>query len=90
MSRSADCDPSTPRLHDSNPPFVRLHLHSPLQSDIKPDDLILKGSKTKEKSKEKKGSRDKKKGQAADASENRPVKAKVDELMVSVQIWTKG
>ncbi|XP_049914864.1 otoferlin isoform X2 [Epinephelus moara] len=51
-------------------------------TDIKPDDLLLKGSKTKEKSKEKKGSKDKKKGQAADGSEKRPVKAKVDELMV--------
>ncbi|XP_068580675.1 otoferlin isoform X14 [Cebidichthys violaceus] len=50
--------------------------------DIKPDDLLLKGSKTKEKSKEKKSSRDKKKGQAADGSDKRPVKAKVDELMV--------
>ncbi|XP_034383459.1 otoferlin [Cyclopterus lumpus] len=51
-------------------------------ADIKPDDLILKGSKTKEKSKEKKSSKDKKKGQAADGSDKRPVKAKVDELMV--------
>ncbi|XP_047430142.1 otoferlin isoform X15 [Mugil cephalus] len=51
-------------------------------ADVKPDDLILKGPKTKEKSKEKKSSKDKKKGHAADASENRPVKAKVDELMV--------
>ncbi|XP_031731299.1 otoferlin isoform X3 [Anarrhichthys ocellatus] len=40
------------------------------------------GSKTREKSKEKKSSRDKKKGQAADGSDKRPVKAKVDELMV--------
>ncbi|XP_074471830.1 otoferlin isoform X5 [Sebastes fasciatus] len=40
------------------------------------------GSKTKEKSKEKKSSKDKKKGQAADGSDKRPVKAKVDELMV--------
>ncbi|XP_051264413.1 otoferlin isoform X6 [Dicentrarchus labrax] len=40
------------------------------------------GSKTKEKSKEKKSSKDKKKGQAADSSEKRPVKAKVDELLV--------
>nr|XP_033504484.1 otoferlin isoform X6 [Epinephelus lanceolatus] len=51
-------------------------------ADIKPDDLLLKGSKTKEKSKEKKGYKDNKKGQAADGSEKRPVKAKVDELMV--------
>lgn len=64
--------------------FVRLHLHSPLRSDIKPDDLLLKGSKTKEKGKEKKSSKDKKKGQAVDGTEKRPVKAKVDELMVSV------
>lgn len=37
----------------------------------------------KEKGKEKKSSKDKKKGQAADGSEKRPVKAKVDELMVN-------
>ncbi|XP_030260652.1 otoferlin isoform X4 [Sparus aurata] len=40
------------------------------------------GSKTNQKSKEKKGSKDKKKGLAADGSEKRPVKAKVDELLV--------
>ncbi|XP_042359531.1 otoferlin [Plectropomus leopardus] len=40
------------------------------------------GSKTKEKSKEKKSNKDKKKGLAAEGSEKRPVKAKVDELMV--------
>ncbi|XP_032398466.1 otoferlin isoform X14 [Etheostoma spectabile] len=51
-------------------------------ADIKPDDLLLKGSKTKEKSKEKKSSKDKKKGHAADGSEKRTVKARVDELMV--------
>uniref|UniRef100_A0A671V3R3 Otoferlin n=1 Tax=Sparus aurata TaxID=8175 RepID=A0A671V3R3_SPAAU len=39
-------------------------------------------SKTNQKSKEKKGSKDKKKGLAADGSEKRPVKAKVDELLV--------
>lgn len=37
----------------------------------------------KDKSKEKKSSKDKKKGQAADGSEKRPVKPKVDELKVS-------
>uniref|UniRef100_A0A8C6LPW7 Otoferlin n=1 Tax=Nothobranchius furzeri TaxID=105023 RepID=A0A8C6LPW7_NOTFU len=36
----------------------------------------------KEKSKEKKSSKDKKKGQAADCSEKRPIKPKVDELLV--------
>uniref|UniRef100_UPI0037E85376 otoferlin n=1 Tax=Semicossyphus pulcher TaxID=241346 RepID=UPI0037E85376 len=51
-------------------------------ADFKPDDLLLKGSKTKEKSKEKKNSKDKKKGQAADGAEKKPVKAKVDELLV--------
>ncbi|XP_076612929.1 otoferlin isoform X6 [Chaetodon auriga] len=51
-------------------------------ADIKPDDLLLKGSKTKEKSKDKKSSKEKKKGQAADGSEKRPLKAKVDELLV--------
>ncbi|KAK2856173.1 hypothetical protein Q5P01_004908 [Channa striata] len=49
-------------------------------ADIKPDDLLLKGSKMK--SKEKKSLKDKKKGQAADGSEKRRVKAKVDELVV--------
>lgn len=75
---SAVCHPSS----WLQPYFVRIHSHSPLQSDIKPDDLLLKGSKTKEKSKEKKGSKDKKKGQAADGSEKRPLKARVDELLV--------
>lgn len=44
----------------------------------------MKGSKTKERSKEKKSSKEKKKGQATDGSEKRPVKAKVDELLVSM------
>uniref|UniRef100_A0A672H7B9 Otoferlin a n=1 Tax=Salarias fasciatus TaxID=181472 RepID=A0A672H7B9_SALFA len=39
------------------------------------------GSKMKEKSKEKKSAKDKKKGQAADGAEKRPVKARVDELV---------
>ncbi|XP_037837555.1 otoferlin isoform X7 [Kryptolebias marmoratus] len=51
-------------------------------ADNRPDDLHLRGSKMKERSKEKKSSKDKKKGQAADGSEKRPVKPKVDELMV--------
>ncbi|XP_039980979.1 LOW QUALITY PROTEIN: otoferlin [Xiphias gladius] len=51
-------------------------------ADIKPDDLLLKGSKIKEKSKEKRSSKDKKKSGAADGTERRPVKAKVDELVV--------
>ncbi|XP_019126713.2 otoferlin isoform X4 [Larimichthys crocea] len=51
-------------------------------ADIKSDDLLMKGSKTKERSKEKKSSKEKKKGQATDGSEKRPVKAKVDELLV--------
>ncbi|XP_060907939.1 otoferlin [Labrus mixtus] len=50
--------------------------------DFKPDDLLLKGSKTKEKNKEKKGFKDKKKGPTADGAEKKPVKAKVDELLV--------
>uniref|UniRef100_A0A3Q3WWF6 Otoferlin n=1 Tax=Mola mola TaxID=94237 RepID=A0A3Q3WWF6_MOLML len=49
---------------------------------IKPDDLLLKGSKTKEKSKDKKSAKDKRKGQGADGAEKRPCKAKVDELLV--------
>lgn len=54
------------------------------QSDIKPDDLLPKGSRTKERSKEKKPLKDRKKGQTADGLEKRAVKAKVDELVVSV------
>ena len=38
----------------------------------------------KEKGKGKRNPRDKKKGQAVDGTEKRPVKAKVDELVVSV------
>lgn len=53
-----------------------------LPSDIKPDDLLLKGSKTKEKGKDKKGVKDKRKGQAVDAAEKQPSKAKVDEMVV--------
>uniref|UniRef100_A0A7N9AXD5 Otoferlin a n=1 Tax=Mastacembelus armatus TaxID=205130 RepID=A0A7N9AXD5_9TELE len=49
---------------------------------IKPDDLLLKGSKMKEKGKEKKSSKEKKKGQAADGSDKRPAKSRVDELVV--------
>ncbi|XP_033931919.1 otoferlin isoform X3 [Pseudochaenichthys georgianus] len=51
-------------------------------ADIRHDDLILKGFKTKDKSREKRFFKDKKKGQAAEHSERRPVKAKVDELVV--------
>ncbi|KAM8847475.1 otoferlin isoform 6-T6 [Synchiropus picturatus] len=51
-------------------------------AEIQPDDLLLKGPKVKEKSKEKKGGKDKKKGQVVEATERRPVKSKVDELMV--------
>uniref|UniRef100_A0A1A8GLH4 Otoferlin n=2 Tax=Nothobranchius TaxID=28779 RepID=A0A1A8GLH4_9TELE len=51
-------------------------------ADSRSDDFLLRGSKLKEKSKEKKSSKDKKKGQAADCSEKRPVKPKVDELLV--------
>uniref|UniRef100_A0A8D3B3F1 Otoferlin n=1 Tax=Scophthalmus maximus TaxID=52904 RepID=A0A8D3B3F1_SCOMX len=52
------------------------------QTDIKPDDLLLKGSKTKERGKDKKSSKDKKKSHASDGMEKRPVKARVDELLV--------
>ncbi|XP_035000642.1 otoferlin isoform X2 [Hippoglossus stenolepis] len=51
-------------------------------AEIKPDDPLLKGSRTKEKSKDKKSSKDKKKSHAADGTEKRPVKARVDQLMV--------
>lgn len=67
-------------------PYVCLHIHSWFQSDVKPDELLLKGSKTKERGKEKKNSKDKRKGQAADGSERRPVKAKVDELVVNMPL----
>uniref|UniRef100_A0A3P9KTT7 Otoferlin n=1 Tax=Oryzias latipes TaxID=8090 RepID=A0A3P9KTT7_ORYLA len=49
---------------------------------VKPNDLILKGSKMKEKSREKKGMKDKKKGQPPESSEKQPLKTKVDELVV--------
>uniref|UniRef100_A0A3P9J1M4 Otoferlin n=1 Tax=Oryzias latipes TaxID=8090 RepID=A0A3P9J1M4_ORYLA len=49
---------------------------------VKPNDLLLKGSKMKEKSREKKGVKDKKKGQPPESSEKQPLKAKVDELVV--------
>uniref|UniRef100_A0A7N6F629 C2 domain-containing protein n=1 Tax=Anabas testudineus TaxID=64144 RepID=A0A7N6F629_ANATE len=62
--------------------FASIETLKEVGSNIKPDDLLLKGSKTKEKSKEKKNLKDKKKGQAADGFEKRPVKAKVDELVV--------
>lgn len=65
-----------------HPCIVHVPSHSPLRSDMKPDDLLLKGSRTREKSRDKKGFKDKKKGQAADGSERRPCKAKVDELLV--------
>uniref|UniRef100_A0A3P8U0S1 Otoferlin n=1 Tax=Amphiprion percula TaxID=161767 RepID=A0A3P8U0S1_AMPPE len=44
--------------------------------------LLFSSSKMKEKTKEKKSSKDKKKGLATDGSESRPVKTKVDELVV--------
>lgn len=53
-----------------------------LQSDFKPDDPLLKGPKTKEKCKDKKGAKDKRKGQAVDGAEKQPSKAKVDEMLV--------
>ncbi|XP_068198937.1 otoferlin isoform X3 [Antennarius striatus] len=52
-------------------------------TDIKPDDLLLKGSRAKDKGKDRKSSRDRKKGlAAADGADRRPLKAKVDELLV--------
>ncbi|XP_054877385.1 otoferlin isoform X5 [Poeciliopsis prolifica] len=50
-------------------------------ADIRPDDLHLKGSKMKERFKEKKSSKQKR-SHAADGSEKRPPKARVDELVV--------
>ncbi|XP_055088362.1 LOW QUALITY PROTEIN: otoferlin [Periophthalmus magnuspinnatus] len=51
--------------------------------ELKPDDLLLKGPKLKDKSKDKRFTKDKKKGkEAADGAEKRPVKLRVDELMV--------
>ncbi|XP_050994691.1 otoferlin isoform X8 [Labeo rohita] len=49
-------------------------------AEIKVDDFPMKGTKPKEKSKDKKSSKDKKKNQ--DGTEKRPLKPKVDELMV--------
>lgn len=65
----------------SAPPLLR----SPLPSDIKPDDLLLKGSRTKERNRDKKGSKDKRKGQAVDGQEKKPCKMRVDELLVRRQ-----
>lgn len=67
--------PHCPRLQTPRP-------RSPPPSDIKPDDLLLKGSRTKEKSRDKKASKDKRKGQVADGLEKKPSKARVDELLV--------
>ncbi|XP_061890913.1 otoferlin isoform X2 [Entelurus aequoreus] len=49
-------------------------------ADIKSDDLVRKGSRTKDKYK--KSSKDKRKGHALDGAEKRTTKAKVDELLV--------
>ncbi|XP_054617207.1 otoferlin isoform X8 [Dunckerocampus dactyliophorus] len=51
-------------------------------ADIKSDDLVRKGSRTKEKYKDKKSSKDKKKGHGVDGAEKPTIKAKVDELLV--------
>ncbi|XP_034017505.1 otoferlin isoform X1 [Thalassophryne amazonica] len=50
--------------------------------DFKPDEIFTKGSKMKEKIKEKKNTKDKKKGHPGDDADKRHVKSKVDELMV--------
>ncbi|CAG03622.1 unnamed protein product, partial [Tetraodon nigroviridis] len=51
-------------------------------ADIKLDDPLLKGSRTKEKCRDKKGVKDKRKGQATDGAEKQPGRAKVDEMVV--------
>ncbi|XP_029705528.1 otoferlin isoform X1 [Takifugu rubripes] len=51
-------------------------------ADVKPDDLLPKGSKTKEKYKDKKGAKDRRKGQAVDGAEKQPGKRRVDEMVV--------
>ncbi|KAM4529504.1 otoferlin isoform 6-T6 [Fundulus diaphanus] len=51
-------------------------------ADIRADDLHLKGSRIKERYKEKKISKDKKKSHAGDGLEKLPPKARVDELVV--------
>ncbi|KAJ8355679.1 hypothetical protein SKAU_G00184730 [Synaphobranchus kaupii] len=52
-------------------------------AEIKPDDSPMKGSKGKDRAKDKvKGFKDKKKGQAADGSEKKLSRPKVDELLV--------
>uniref|UniRef100_A0A3B5L567 Otoferlin n=1 Tax=Xiphophorus couchianus TaxID=32473 RepID=A0A3B5L567_9TELE len=55
------------------------------EAAIRPDDLHLKGSKMRERFKEKKSSKQKR-SHAADSSEKRPPKARVDEL---VQVYNK-
>ncbi|KAG9347678.1 hypothetical protein JZ751_005251 [Albula glossodonta] len=52
--------------------------------NIKPDESPIKGTKGKEKAKDKaKGSKDKKKGQAGDGPEKKPSKPKIDELLLN-------
>ncbi|XP_057679054.1 otoferlin isoform X10 [Corythoichthys intestinalis] len=51
-------------------------------ADIKSDDLVWKGSRLKERNKEKRNAKDKKKVHAVDGIEKRMVKPKVDEMMV--------
>ncbi|XP_077442838.1 otoferlin isoform X1 [Stigmatopora argus] len=51
-------------------------------ADIKCDDLVWKGSRMKERNKEKRNAKDKKKVHAVDGVEKRMVKPKVDEMMV--------
>ncbi|XP_055005471.1 LOW QUALITY PROTEIN: otoferlin [Boleophthalmus pectinirostris] len=51
--------------------------------ELKPDDPLLKGPRLKDKSRDKRLTKDKKKGkEGADGAEKRPVKLRVDELMV--------
>uniref|UniRef100_A0A3Q2XCE0 Otoferlin n=1 Tax=Hippocampus comes TaxID=109280 RepID=A0A3Q2XCE0_HIPCM len=52
------------------------------EAAIKCDDLVRKGSRMRERNKEKRSAKDKKKCHAVDAAEKRTVKSKVDELMV--------
>ncbi|XP_051908879.1 otoferlin isoform X6 [Hippocampus zosterae] len=51
-------------------------------ADIKCDDPVRKGSRMRERNKEKRSAKDKKKCHAVDAAEKRTIKSKVDELMV--------
>ena len=68
-----------PCLH----PF-QSHALLPWTSELKADDSPVKGTKPKDKARDKaKSSKDKKKSQAGEGQDRRPTKPRVDELLVS-------